>query len=133
MTDTTANTLVIFPLRPKEGVSKLLAANTTVADVVYLAGSEGAVIDRISIVSEEATPYDVMLYIDDRPLGWVTVPARAGYDVGVPAVAALADSGMAAHRQADGSIILGAASSLKAAVDITVLVSVTVCAMGGDY
>ena len=133
-----SNKLPIFQEKPSPAGISFIDTDGTTAKIIYTAGENGALIDNISVVSDDtvALVFDLTFYdgTTDFPLGAVSVPAGAGSDGAVPSFNLLNDT-MLTWLQSGGGAPLGANNLLKIApqVAVTAAKTVTMVAFGGNY
>ena len=107
----------------------------TAEQVLFTAGTDGALVQSISVSSDDTNAVDVQLFVNDGStshlMGTVNIPTLAGTN-GIEANVNLLTNinGL----QEDGSLILEASFSLRAAVLVTVTSAkkVTLVVQGGD-
>ena len=135
---TNANTTPIFQKNPLLAVLELTDADASDVTVLATAGAEGALIDNISVTSDDTADIVMELFIRDTAvdykIGEVTIPAGAGTDSAL-ASANLLNATQLPFLQAAGGLPLGAGQSLAVACKAT-MTAAKVCylvAFGGDY
>ena len=133
-----ANQLAIFQKNPSTPCQTIAAADTTTQKTLVTAGLEGALIDNISVTSDDTASAIVVLTINDGStdcqIGEVTIPIGAGTDGSTPAVN-LFDSAALPFLQGANSLPLGASAILKANAKVTLTAGkvLNFVTFGGDY
>ena len=133
-----ANQFPIFQKNPSSGCQTIAAADTTTQKTLITAGAEGALVNNISVTSDDTSAIIVVLTLNDGStdcqIGEVTIPIGAGTDGSTPAVNLL-DGAALPFLQPDGSLPLGANAVLKANAKATLTAGKTsyFVTYGGDY
>ena len=133
-----ANQVPIFQANPKTVCQEVLAADTTTQKTLYTAGAEGALIDNVSVISDDTAAAILVVTLNDGTsdcqIGEVTIPIGAGTDGSTPAVNLLQSVAMP-FLQAKGGLPLGALAILKvnAKVTLTAGKAIKLVTFGGDY
>ena len=133
-----ANQVPIFQKNPTTVCQEVLAADTTSQKTLYTAGAEGALIDNVSVTSDDTAAAILVVTVNDGSsdcqIGEVTIPIGAGTDGSTPAVNLLDPISMPFF-QSNGSLPIGASAVLKVNAKATLTAGKTIklVAFGGDY
>jgi hypothetical protein len=133
-----ANQFPIFQKNPSSPCQTIAAADTTTQKTLVTAGLEGALVDNISVTSDDTAAAIVVVTINDGStdcqIGEVTIPIGAGTDGSTPAVNLL-DSASLPFLQKNGGLPLGASAVLKANAKVTLTAGkvLNFVTFGGDY
>lgn len=140
MTATTANTSPIFQgtvgdLTAAGGKLVLTAAMTTVSQILYTAGEDGALVDAINVHSLDGTArdFEIIQLINsiEHVYGTVTVPLSSGTTGAIPTFNLL-DPLILTALQVGGGLPLSPGTVLKVRAVVTVSGDVTFTAQGGN-
>ena len=133
-----ANQVPIFQKAPKVSGITIVDTDTTTLKTSFTAGTEGALVDNVSVTSDDTSAVTLVISINDGTtdflIGEVVVPIGAGTDGTTPAVN-LFDANALPFLQEGGGIPLNANFLLKvnAKATVTAAKTVTLVAFGGDY
>lgn len=133
-----ANQVPIFQKNPKIQCQSVLAADTTTQKTLFTAGIEGALIDNVSVTSDDTAAAILVVTVNDGAsdckVGEVTIPIGAGTDGTTPSVN-LFDQTAMPFFQSGGGLPLGASAILKvnAKVTLTAGKKIELVTFGGDY
>ena len=128
----------IFPAVVQTSAVAILPADTTAEKTLVTAGTNGARIDTVSVVSTDTAARTFTVLLNDGstsyPVGEVVVPITAGSDGATLAVKALALAFLP-WLDASGSLFLKAGWKLNVAakVAVTTAKAVTFVACYGDF
>jgi len=138
MTTATANTNPIFQHQPSIQAATITDADTTVPVTLYTAGTDGGLIDSISVVSTDSASVVIQLTITDDAggvdyaLGEVTVPANSG-NTGTSSSFNLLSSLLVLQEAGGRTIPPSGILKVNAKATITAAAQITFVANGGDY
>ena len=137
MTTTTANKEPIFQTEPSTPGLTIVNADSTTLKTLVTAGADGALVDNISVVSNDTSAVDLVVVITvgavDYNIGEVEIPIGAG--TGTTVSHNLLNTTDMPFLQQNGSLPLQASAILKvgAKVAVTAAKTVYVVAYGGQY
>jgi len=125
----------VFTDGPQTPVLLIENADGTAKQVLITAGTDGALIQSITVTSDDTSAVNVQVFLNDGTtsglMGTVNIPTLAGTDGIEPNVNLL--NGLNGLQE-DGSLILQASTSLEIAPLVTVTSAkiVTLVSQGGD-
>lgn len=128
----------IFQLAPKTTTMDLDNSDGIALEDLYIAGTNGSLIDNISVISTDTAEVVLVLTIndgtDDFQIGAVAIPTLSGTNGSSPSVNLL-DSTLLPFLQSGGGLPLAPNMTLKinATSAVTALKVVNIVAYGGDY
>lgn len=133
-----ANSKPIFQSKPSPSGVSIVNADGTTPKTLYIAGTEGALLDNISVTSTDTSTVILALTYNDGSndfqLGEISVPAGAGTDGSTPSVNMM-DANYLPFLQSRGGLPLGASHLLKvnAKSAVTTAKAIDIVAFGGNY
>ena len=128
----------IFQAAPKTECITRDNADGTTSTALYTAGTDGGLVDSVSVVSTDTVAVILVLSVDNGTtecqIGEVSIPAGSGSDGSSPAKNLL-DAVALPFLQSGGGLALGASAVLKVAakVAVTATKQLDITAYGGDY